>query len=84
MERKTKIPNPLTGELVEATEIGHRSSGEHWNEHLLDDGTVVRVKLIVTNIYRVDDGYNDKGEPVYMIESNNVVSISVPQELKKQ
>ena len=69
---------------MDATEIGHRSSGEHWNEHLLDDGTVVRVKLIVTNIYRVDDEYNDKGEPVYMIESNNVVSISVPQELKKQ
>ena len=83
MERKTKVPDPRTGEPVDATEIGHRSSGEHWNEHLLDDGTVVRVKLIVTNVYRLDARYNDKGEPVYLIESNNVVSISVPQELKQ-
>ncbi len=84
MERKIKLPNPLTGESVDATEIGHRSNGEHWNEHLLDDGTVVRVKLIVTNIYRIDDAYNDKGEPVYMIESSNVVSTSVPEELMKK
>ncbi len=84
MERKIKLPNPLTGELVDATEIGQRSSGEHWNEHLLDDGTVVRVKLIVTNVYRIDDAYNDKGEPVYVVQSSNVVSTSVPEELMKQ
>ncbi len=84
MERKTKIPDPLTGELMEVTEIGHRSSGEHWNEYLLDDGTVARVKLIVTNIYRLDDTVNEIGEPVYVVQSSNVVSTSVPEELIQQ
>ena len=84
MSRKKQIPNPVTGEMVDATEMGHRSNGEHWNEYLLDDGTVLRIKLVVTNVVRIDDEYNMKGEPIYMIDSSNVVSVSVPEELMKK
>ena len=51
MERKRQIPGP-DGKLLNATEVGYRPSGEHWNEYLLDDGTLARVKLIVTGVYR--------------------------------
>ena len=43
------------GEEVEAEVIPFRSTGEHWNEYLLDDGTVFRIKLVVTEIARVKD-----------------------------
>jgi predicted RNase H-like HicB family nuclease len=45
MERKRKVQGP-DGDVYDATEVGFRSSGEHWNEYLLDDGTVERDKLI--------------------------------------
>jgi hypothetical protein len=80
LERKRRIPGPLGG-LVDATEVGHRATGEYWNEYLLDDGTVLRFKAVVTNAYRVDGMYTDEGEPVYWIKSNNIVSISAPDEL---
>ena len=54
MERKRKVPGP-DGALHDATEVGFRASGEHWNEYLLDDGTVARLKLVVTGVLRPED-----------------------------
>lgn len=75
MERKRQIPIPGQG-LVDVTEVGFRSTGEYWNEYLLDDGTVARIKLVVANVFRVDGQTDGKGQPVYVIESTNVTSIS--------
>ena len=75
MERKRQIPIQGQG-LVDVTEVGFRSTGEYWNEYLLDDGTVVRIKLVVANVFRVDGQTDNKGQPVYMIESTNITSIS--------
>ena len=79
MERKRQIRTP-TGDFVDATELGFRATGEHWSEYLLDDGTVARLKLVATNVYRLDGQRDAKGQPVYVIESTNVVSISAVEE----
>ena len=54
------------GEEVEADVVGFRAAGEHWNEYLLDDGTVFKIKLVVTEIARDKDRYDansDDGDP---------------------
>lgn len=79
MERKRQLPGP-DGKPLQVTEVGFRATGEHWNEYLLDDGTVARVKLVVVNVYRVDGQTDPKGQPVYLIESNNVLAISASEE----
>lgn len=79
MERKRKVQDP-DGAFHDATEVGFRPSGEHWNEYLLDDGTVVRIKLVVTGVVRVDGMRDQKGQPVYLIESTNVTAISASDE----
>ena len=78
MERKRRINIPGQGE-IDATEVGFRGSGEYWNEYLLDDGTVARLKLVVTAVYRLDGEFDDKGQPAYVIESSNVVAISATE-----
>lgn len=79
MERKRKLPGP-DGVLYDATEVGFRSTGEHWNEYLLDDGTVARIKLIVTTIHRLEGIRDQKGQPSYIIESTNVTAVSATEE----
>ena len=74
MERKRRIK--FNEEWVEATELGFRSAGEYWNEYLLDDGTVARMKLVVMSVLRIEGKMDAKGQPVYLIESTNVTSIS--------
>lgn len=79
MERKRRIPVPGRGP-TDVTEVGFRAAGEYWNEYLLDDNTVVRVKLVVTNVYRIDGESDSKGQPVYLIESKNVLATSAAEE----
>ena len=78
MERKRRIQ--FNGEPVEATELGFRATGEYWNEYLLDDGTVARLKLVVTNVLRLEGKQDAKGQPVYLIESTNITSISAAEQ----
>jgi hypothetical protein len=56
---------------------------EPWTEYLLDDGTVVRLKLVVTAAYRVKDQWDPEGNPVYVLTSTNVVKTSSPDNLRK-
>ncbi len=76
------MPGP-DGTQLEATEIGFRASGEYWNEYLLDDGTVVKIKVVVTDAMRLDGMYDPEGQPLYVVKSNNIMSVSAPEELRK-
>jgi hypothetical protein len=80
--RKKKIN--LGGSIVEGTEIGFRSSGEHWNEYLLDDGTVLRIKLVVSSVVLIDNMYDAEGEPVYYVRSTNVMGVSALEDLRRR
>ena len=77
MERKRTILGP-NGDPVDSVEVGYRTLGEHWNEYLLDDGSVVRLKLVVTSVNRIDGHTDAKGQPLYQVESLNVMSVSAP------
>jgi hypothetical protein len=80
-KRRIKLPN---GVEIEAEVIGFRSNAEHWNEYLLDDHTVVRLKPVVTEILRVEGQYDANGNPAYMIQSTNVTAVDAPEELRRQ
>jgi hypothetical protein len=54
MPRTRTILGP-DGQEHEAEPIGFRSSGEHFTEYLLDDGTVLRIKLVLTEVVKVKD-----------------------------
>lgn len=77
------VPGP-DGGMVDGTELGFRSSGEYWNEYLIDDGTVVRLKVVVMDVVRVDGMYDDEGNPQYMIKSSNLMVVSAPTELRRE
>jgi hypothetical protein len=39
---------------------------------------------VVTEVIRVDDQYDQHGDPVYLAKSTNVMSVSAPDELRRQ
>ncbi len=82
MPRSRKIPLP-DGSEADAEILGFRSSGEHWNEYLVDDGSVLKLKPVVTEILRLEGQYDPMGNPIYLIQSTNVVAVDAPDELKR-
>ena len=80
MPRTRRIHGP-DGQEHEAEPIGFRSSGEHFNEYLLDDGTVLRIKLVLTEVWRVKDTYDPLRNPVYFVAHSQVMAVDVPDDL---
>ena len=79
-----KIKLNFSGEEVQATPVDINQASEYWNQYLLDDGSVMKIKLVTTKIMRVDDKYDNEGNPLYFVQSTNVVSVNSPEELKKK
>jgi hypothetical protein len=81
MPRTRRILGP-DGQEHEAEPIGFRSAGEHFNEYLLDDGTILRIKLVVTEVLRGRDVYDALGNPMYYVSHQEVTALDVPDDLK--
>lgn len=74
-----KIQGP-DGQEHDVESVGFRSSsGEHFNEYLLDDGTVLKIKLVVTEVLKVGDLHDPQGNPVYVINHTQVTATNSPQ-----
>jgi hypothetical protein len=82
MADKIKIIGP-DDKPYEGLYIPVRESHEVWNEYILEDGTVLRMKLVVTEVYRIEGLYDNDGNPVYQVKSSNVVAIRPPDSLKR-
>ena len=82
VQRRIKVN--FNGQQVDAEHVETTQSHECWNEHLLDDGTVLKLKTVLTNVYRVEGQYDAEGNPVYIVQSTNVLSVSAPQELRRK
>ena len=81
MERRRKIR--FGDRQVDATEMGFQTGGEHWNEYLVQDGSVIRLKPVVTEILRIDGEYDPEGNPVYVVKSASVVPVLASDKARK-
>lgn len=57
---------------------------ENWNEYRLADGSTLRLKQVVTEIWRIEGAYDPEGNPMYAIKSAGVMTVNAPPELKKK
>jgi hypothetical protein len=64
-------------EFVEGEELAFEPLKESWNEYRCEDGSYVRMKLVVSKIVKLDV-VNEQGEPVYQVASANVLAATPP------
>lgn len=82
-ERKVKVPFPGQG-TVEGTDVPLIESVERWSELKLEDGTVLRVKPLITSVIRLDGRYDPQGNPMYAIQGGQTVAFGhVPEHLRQ-
>jgi len=68
--------------MEKLTEVEFQTRKEDWNEYQLVDGTVIKMKLVVSEILRIEGEYDNEGNPVYRIKSANVPMVKSPDSLK--
>ncbi len=81
MERPTKLN--FQGIERDAVEVDFKVVKEDWNEYNLDDGTRIKLKPVAAAIIRIPGLFDNEGNPVYVVKSSNVMSVSAAANLKK-
>ncbi len=68
-------------DVAEAENLSIKDESENWNTYKLSDGSIMKVKLTVTNVKRLKK-YQPDGSPIYLIQSMNVLRMdTIPKEL---
>lgn len=80
--RKRKIN--IGGQEIEAVEVPFQTGAEHWNEYVLQDGSVLKLRTVTTEILRLVDRFDAEGNPQYVMKSTNVLAVSAPDDLRRK
>ncbi len=75
-------PQEIVDSIVEE-DLKLETIKEDWNEYKLKDGTRLSVKLVVTMVDKTSL-FDQKGEPIYYIQSHVVTKASIPKELRRE
>ncbi|PIU59826.1 hypothetical protein COS86_02175 [Candidatus Bathyarchaeota archaeon CG07_land_8_20_14_0_80_47_9] len=78
MGKPTAQLTPQEIEKLEKIEVGYTPYLEDWNVYRLPDGTKLKIKLVVSAIYRIPKQYDPFGYPIYFVNSTNAI-IPVPK-----
>jgi hypothetical protein len=70
--------DPVDAELVDV-----RDSKEQWNIYELADGTVLRLKPVVSEIWRIIGAHDAEGNPQYLTKATIVTALTVRDDLRK-
>jgi len=83
---KPTLPLPSTEQITdqqkEETEI--LSSNEPWNTYeIIKNGTIIRIKLVVSEVHRVKDAFDQLCEPYFVVKSAPVFDYKPPNRKEK-
>jgi hypothetical protein len=82
-ERKKVVPVPGSTP-VDADVIEIKDSDEKWSVYTLEDGTTIRVRMVVAEVARLVDKYDQEGNPIYVTRGAPMQIVSAPAKLKKK
>lgn len=81
-EEKVKLN--FQGHDVLAVRVPVNKSQENFNEYILDDGALLKLKVIVTEVLRIEGAYDQENNPLYVVKSTNVLAVRPPENLRRK
>ena len=52
---------------IDVVDVDFEPEEEHFNRYKLSDGSVIKVKAVVTSIMRVHEQFSPDGDPIYLV-----------------
>ena len=73
-----KMKLNLGGKAVEAEKMDFKPIDENWSLYRLEDGTVLKLRLIVSEIFKLPGADPLTGMPQFLAKSSNVMAVESP------
>jgi hypothetical protein len=72
------------GQMRDASIVDFEADKESFSTYILHDGTMLKIKAVVTEVLRIDGVYQPNGDPVYGVQATQVISVNAPESLRRQ
>lgn len=59
---------------LDKVEVAYTAYQEDWNIYRLPDGSKLKVKLVVSAVFRIKGQYDELGYPMYVVNSTNAIT----------
>jgi hypothetical protein len=78
MKRKYNVG----GREIMGEDVDFHPEKELFNVYILEDGTTLKMKAVISKIIRLDE-YGPDGNPLYMVTAQNVMVTDCPPQLQR-
>jgi hypothetical protein len=72
---ETKKTITALGKQIDVTDVPIKEAEEFFNQYVLEDGSVLKVKSVATAMLRVDGQYLPDGSPIYIVMLSPAVRV---------
>lgn len=72
------------GQWRDATIVDFEADKENFSTYILHDGTSLKIKPVLTEVFRIDGLYQPNGDPVYGVNAQQVVAVTAPESLRRK
>jgi hypothetical protein len=59
---------------LDKLEVSYTPYQEDWNVYRLPDGNRLKIKLVVSSVFRIKGRYDEMGYPMYVVNSTNAIT----------
>ncbi len=72
------------GEIRDAVSVDFEPERETFSTYILLDGSALKLKAVLTEVMRIEGVYAPNGDPVYLIQAAQIMSVSAPDSLRRK
>jgi hypothetical protein len=82
VEQKRRVS--YRGRDVDATSLKFTVEEEPWIEYTVEDGSKLKLRVITTEVLRVEGEFDPEGNPAYVLKSGNILVVTSPPDLREK
>jgi hypothetical protein len=82
MANKRKLN--FMGQMRDAVIVDFEADKESFSTYILEDGTALKIKAVLTEVLRIEGVYQPNGDPMYGVSAAQVVAVNAPESLRRK
>lgn len=84
MTSTVKVRDSKTGNMVDGKVVKVVNAEEPFSHIVLEDGTTITMRTNIIQVVRHLNSWDDKGNPIYSVEANGSMTITCPDNLRRE
>jgi hypothetical protein len=77
--KMAKVKMNIGGQILETEPVSWKTIDEPWSLYRLEDGSVIKLKLVISDVFKLPNADPLTGLPQYVVRSSNVMSVEAPE-----